>query len=32
MDSEKKETILFVDDEEGILSVSSEYFQHPVCR
>jgi CheY-like chemotaxis protein len=27
MDSEKKETILFVDDEEGILSVSSEYFQ-----
>ena len=27
MDSEKKETILFVDDEESILSVSSEYFQ-----
>ena len=27
MDSEKKQTILFVDDEESILSVSSEYFQ-----
>jgi putative nucleotidyltransferase with HDIG domain len=27
MDTEKKETILFVDDEESILSVSSEYFQ-----
>ena len=27
MDNEKKETILFVDDEESILSVSSEYFQ-----
>ena len=27
MDSEKKETILFVDDEESILSVSAEYFQ-----
>lgn len=27
MDSLKKETILFVDDEESILSVSSEYFQ-----
>jgi putative nucleotidyltransferase with HDIG domain len=27
MDSEKKETILFVDDEESILSVSTEYFQ-----
>ena len=27
MDSEKKETILFVDDEESILSVSSEYFE-----
>ena len=27
MDSEKKETILFVDDEESILSVSSEYFK-----
>ena len=26
MDSEKKETILIVDDEESILSVSSEYF------
>ncbi len=27
MDSHNKETILFVDDEESILSVSSEYFQ-----
>jgi putative nucleotidyltransferase with HDIG domain len=27
MDIEKKETILFVDDEESILSVSAEYFQ-----
>ncbi len=27
MDSPEKETILFVDDEESILSVSSEYFQ-----
>ncbi len=27
MDSEKKEAILFVDDEESILSVASEYFQ-----
>ena len=27
MDSEKKETILFVDDEESILTVSSEYFR-----
>ena len=27
MDSEKKKTILFVDDEESILSVSSEYFR-----
>jgi putative nucleotidyltransferase with HDIG domain len=27
MDSEKKETILFVDDEESILSVSAEFFQ-----
>jgi putative nucleotidyltransferase with HDIG domain len=27
MDNHKKETILFVDDEESILSVSSEYFQ-----
>ena len=27
MDNRKKETILFVDDEESILSVSSEYFQ-----
>ena len=27
MDSQKKETILFVDDEESILSVSSEYFR-----
>jgi putative nucleotidyltransferase with HDIG domain len=27
MDSQKKETILFVDDEESILSVSAEYFQ-----
>ncbi len=27
MDSRKKETILFVDDEESILSVSSEYFE-----
>ena len=27
MDSEKKQTILFVDDEESILSVSAEYFQ-----
>jgi len=27
MDSEKKQTILFVDDEESILNVSTEYFQ-----
>jgi putative nucleotidyltransferase with HDIG domain len=27
MDSEKRETILFVDDEESILTVSAEYFQ-----
>jgi putative nucleotidyltransferase with HDIG domain len=27
MDSEKKKTILFVDDEESILNVSSEYFR-----
>ena len=27
MDSQKKQTILFVDDEESILSVSAEYFQ-----
>ena len=27
MDIEKKQTILFVDDEESILNVSSEYFQ-----
>jgi putative nucleotidyltransferase with HDIG domain len=27
MDSEKKQTILFVDDEESILGVSAEYFQ-----
>ena len=27
MDNRRKETILFVDDEESILSVSSEYFQ-----
>ena len=27
MDRQKKETILFVDDEESILSVSSEYFR-----
>ena len=27
MDSEKKEAILFVDDEESILSVASEYFE-----
>jgi putative nucleotidyltransferase with HDIG domain len=32
MDNSKKETILFVDDEESILSVSSEYFQRKGYR
>jgi putative nucleotidyltransferase with HDIG domain len=32
MDGEKKKTILFVDDEESILDVSSEYFQRQGYR
>ena len=32
MDSEKKETILFVDDEESIVNVSAEYFQRKGYR
>ncbi len=32
MDSQKKETILFVDDEESILNVTSEYFQRKGYR
>jgi putative nucleotidyltransferase with HDIG domain len=32
MDNEKKETLLFVDDEESILTVSSEYFRRKGYR